>query len=163
MDKEQVIAELNHILSLEYTAVLQYTHESLVVDGLERTYYVEMFRREAAEALAHAHLIGEKIVALGGMPTTEVGEIAPATDLHEMLRINLRLESAAVEAYSRALAVAQDDVALRTLLEGQIMAEQASVDELQRILKGVEEGGAEPRASEVPEPARARRVRGRRA
>jgi len=79
-----------------------------------------------------------------------------------MLRINLRLESAAVEAYRRALAVAQDDVALRTVLESQVAAEQASVDELLRILKGVEEGGSEPRASEVPEPARARRARSRR-
>lgn len=159
MDKEQVIAELNTILSLEYTAVLQYTHEGFLLDGLERPQYLQMFRAEAAESLAHAQTVGEKIVALGGVPTTEVGEITVATDLRDMLINNLRLERGAVAAYSRALALAQDDVPLRTMLENQVAAEQASVEELERILKGVRIERVEARGSEVPIPARARRAR----
>lgn len=161
MNKEQVIAELNHILSLEYTSVLQYTHESFMLDGLERPQYLQMFRGEAAESLAHAQMIGEKIVALGGVPTTEVGELTVATDLRDMLQNNLRLERSAVEAYSRALTVARDDVALRTMLEAQVATEQASVEELERILKGVQIDRVEARGSEVPVPARARRARPR--
>ncbi len=159
MDKEQVIAELNAILSLEYTAVLQYTHESFLLDGLERPQYLQMFRAEAAESLTHAQMIGAKIVALGGVPTTEVGEVAVATDLRDMLVNNLRLERSAVEAYNRALALAQDDAPLRTMLENQDAAEQASVEELERILKGVRIERIEARGSEVPIPARARRAR----
>lgn len=161
MNREQVIAELNAILSLEYTAVLQYTHASFLVDGLERPQYVQMFRAEAAESLAHAQAIGDKIVALGGVPTSEVGEIAVATDLREMLEHHLRLERAAVAAYTRALGAAQDDVALRTMLEGQIMAEQASVEELERILKGARLDRVDARSSEVPVPARRTRARQR--
>jgi bacterioferritin len=161
MDKEQVIAELNALLTLEYTAVLQYTHESFMLDGLERPQYLQMFRAEAAESLAHAQLIGEKIVALGGVPTTEVGEISVATDLRDMLDINLRLERGAVAAYSRALAAAQDDVPLRTMLENQIAAEQASVEELERILKGVRIDRIDVRSSEVPGAARRGRARTR--
>ena len=161
MNKEQVIAELNAILTLEYTAVLQYTHESFLLDGLERPHYLQMFRGEAAESLTHAQMVGEKIVALGGVPTTEVGEITVATELREMLQNNLRLERSAVEAYTRALAAAEDDVALRTMLEGQVAAEQASVEELERILKGVQVDRVEARGSEVPVPARTRRARPR--
>ena len=162
MNKEQVIAELNQILMLEYTAVLQYTHESFLLDGLERPQYLQMFRAEAAESLTHAQMVGEKIVALGGVPTTEVGEIVVATDLREMLQNNLKLERSAVEAYTRALAAAEDDVPLRTMLESQIATEQASVEELERILKGVLVDRVEARGSEVPVPARTRRARTRR-
>ena len=136
MNKEQMIAELNQILTLEYTAILQYTHETFLLSGTERPQYLQMFRGEATESLTHAQLIGEKIVALGGVPTTEIGEIAVASDLRTMLENNLKLEPAAVAAYTRAPAAAQDDVPLRTMLEGQIAAEQASVEELERILAG---------------------------
>jgi bacterioferritin len=159
MNKEQVIAELNAILSLEYTAILQYTHETFLLDGLERPQYLQMFRQEAAESLAHAQLVGEKIVALGGVPTAEVGEIAVATDLRDMLENNLRLERSAVAAYTRALSLADDDVGLRMMLESQIAAEQASVEELQRILKGVRVDRVDARSSEVPVPARRTRAR----
>jgi bacterioferritin len=158
MNREHVVAELNNILSLEYTAVVQYTHESFLLDGIERPSYLQMFKAEAAESLAHAQMIGEKIVALGGVPTTELGEIAVAADLRDMLVNNLRLERAAVEAYSRALLLCEDDVPLRTMLENQIATEQASVEELERILKGVQVDRVEARSSEVPAPARSRRA-----
>lgn len=134
MDRDQVIADLNEILSLEYTAVLQYTYESFVVTGLERPRFLQMFRAEAAESLAHAQLVGDKVVALGGAPTTGLGEISTASDLRAMLEHNLTLERSAVELYTRALEHAQDDVALRTMLENQVQVEKLSVEELERIL-----------------------------
>ncbi len=134
MNRKQVIADLNEILSLEYTAVLQYTYESFVLTGLERPRFLPMFRAEATESLAHAQMVGEKIVALGGVPTNEVGPIETATDLRVMLENNLRLERSAVDAYSRALDHAQDDVALRVMLENQVQVEKNSVEELERIL-----------------------------
>lgn len=136
MNKEQMIAELNAILSLEYTAVLQYTHQAFLLTGLQRPHYLPMFRAEAAESLTHAQLVGDKIVSLGGVPTTEVGEVQSATSLEEMLRNNLALERSAVAAYARALALADDDVSLRVMLENQVAVERASVEELERILGG---------------------------
>jgi bacterioferritin len=134
MDREQVIGDLNEILSLEYTAVLQYTYEAMVVRGLERPRFVAAFQAEAAESLAHAGLIGSKVVALGGTPTTSVGPLNGTSNLEEMLRHNLAMERRAVELYTRALDHAVDDVALRTLLENQVQIEKASVEELERIL-----------------------------
>jgi bacterioferritin len=134
MDREQIIADLNEILALEYTAVIQYTYQTFVVRGLDRPRFVTMFQSEATESLAHAHLVGSKIVALGGKPTTEVGAINPATDLRTMLENDLAMERRAVELYTRALAHAGDDVSLRTLLEGQVAAEKSSVEEFELIL-----------------------------
>ena len=135
MNKEQVIADLNEILTLEYTAVLQYTYEEFVLKGLERQQFAPMFRSEATESLGHAQLVGAKIVALGGTPTTEVGSIDTSTELRAILENNLKLESKAVELYTRALGhVGEDDVALRVMLENQIEVEKHSVEELNRLL-----------------------------
>ncbi len=134
LDKEQVIADLNEILTLEYTAVLQYTYESMVVKGLDSPRFIAMFQGEAAESLLHAQLVGTKIVALGGIPTTEAGAINPATGLRALLDFNLGMERKAVELYTRALDHAGEDIPLRNLLETQIATEKASVEALERLL-----------------------------
>lgn len=135
MNKEVVIADLNEILTLEYTAVLQYTYEEFVLKGLERQQFAPMFRGEATESLGHAQMVGAKIVALGGIPTTEVLPIDTSTELRAILENNLKLESKAVELYTKALHNAgDDDVALRVMLENQIEVETASVEELRLLL-----------------------------
>ena len=135
MDRERIIADLNDILSLEYTAVLQYTYEEFVLKGIERQQFAPMFRAEATESLGHAQMVGAKIVSLGGTPTTEVGPIDTSTELGAILENNLRLESKAVELYTRALNhVGEDDIALRVMLENQIEVEKGSVEELQKLL-----------------------------
>jgi bacterioferritin len=134
MNKEQVIAELNAILSLEYTAVLQYTYQSIVVRGLDMSRFLPMFQAEAAESLTHARLVGEKIVALGGIPTAEVHPIDTTTDTRRMLENDLRMEAEAAKLYAQALSHAEDDVALRVMLENQVEAETASVEALKRLL-----------------------------
>jgi bacterioferritin len=135
MDREQVIADLNEILTLEYTAVLQYTYEEFVLKGLERQQFAPLFRSEATESLGHAQTVGAKIVALGGTPTTEVGHIDTSTELEAILENNLKLESRAVELYTQALHhVGDDDIALRVMLENQIEVEKSSVEELQKLL-----------------------------
>jgi bacterioferritin len=134
MNKEQVIAELNEALTLEYTAVLQYTYQTIVVNGLERQQLMSLFQGEATESMTHAKLVGDKIVALGGIPTSEVGAINTTTDTRRMLENDLAMETRAVELYTQILSHAEDDIALRVMLENQIETETASVEELKRLL-----------------------------
>lgn len=135
MDREQIIADLNEILSLEYTAVLQYTYEEFVLKGIERQQFAPMFRAEATESLGHAQMVGAKVVALGGMPTTAIGEIDTSTDLRAILAHNLELETKAADLYTRALEhVGDDDIALRVMLENQVEIERSSVEELKKLL-----------------------------
>jgi len=134
MNKEQVIAELNAILSLEYTAVLQYTYQSIVVHGMDRSRFLPMFQSEATESLTHAKLVGDKIIALGGIPTAEVHPTDTTTDTRKMLENDLHMETQAAALYAQALSHAEDDVALRVMLENQVEAETASVEELKRLL-----------------------------
>lgn len=136
MDKSKLIDKLNDILRWEWTGVAQYAQASFVVSGLWREVYSDVFKKSAKESFDHARLIGEKIAALGGVPTVERNNVQQSADVVELLRIGLEFEKAAVKLYTEALDLCGDDVGLRVLLEDQVLAEQEGVDHLTRILQG---------------------------
>jgi len=134
MDRKAVIKALNDVLKLEYAAVVQYAQFSYCVKGFRRLAVTDWFFEQGTTSLTHARLMGDKIVALGGIPTTQVGPVKEAQDLTGMVKLSLELERRSVESYQAALALAADDTALRVLLESRIEAEQADVEELEKML-----------------------------
>ena len=135
MDTQKVIDALNHAVALEHTAVMQYKQHGLLISGLWRKEYAGFFSDQSEGALGHAHKFGQKIVALGGVPTVEMGApIRQSTDLEEMLRQDLELEKAALQAYIDAHTIAEDNLPLSLMLENQIEAEQQDVEEIERYL-----------------------------
>jgi bacterioferritin len=75
MARAQLIENLNRALSLELAAVVQYMQHSFLVTGVEREIYREFFRDQSEEAQKYAQTFGDKIVALGGVPTVEPSTI----------------------------------------------------------------------------------------
>jgi bacterioferritin len=75
---------------------------SFLVTGVEREVYRSFFRDQSEESHDHAKTLGDKVVALGGVPTVEPGMIRQSTDLAEMLKQDLALEREAMEAYMAA-------------------------------------------------------------
>ena len=136
MDRTAMIAKLNEILKWEYAGLVQYTQFSFIVQGDQRQTFYEFFRENGEEALDHAHLVGDKIVALGGVPTVERAEVRQSTDVHEMLEYSLIVEAKQVELYSEAIELCHErDVALRVVLEDLCKQEQDGVDHLEKVLK----------------------------
>ena len=136
MDRAAMVAKLNEILKWEYAGLVQYTQYSFLVRGIWREVYHEMFRGSGKEALKHAHLVGDKIVALGGVTSVERGEVKVTTDLDEMLRNSLEMERRHVQLYTEAVALCEDrDVGLRNLLEDICQEEQDGADHLSKILE----------------------------
>ena len=136
MDKAAMIEKLNEILRWEYSGLIQYTQFSFIVQDTWREVFAEFFRENGEEALQHAHKVGDKIVALGGVPTVERAEVKQSTDLTEMLEYSLEVESKQVQLYTEAIALCGErDVALRVLLEDLCMQEQEGVDHLEKVLK----------------------------
>jgi bacterioferritin len=115
--------------------VAQYAQAGFVVAGLWREVYSDMFFDSAKESFGHAKKVGEKIVALGGVPTVERNPVKQATELAEMLNYALEFESKAVKCYNEALALANGDRALEVFLEDILVEEQEGVDTLTRILR----------------------------
>ena len=135
MEKSKLIDKLNDCLRHEWTGVAQYSQAGFVVAGLWREVYSDMFFDSAKESFGHARLVGEKIVALGGVPAVERNPIKQSNDLNEMLNFSLEFESKAVKCYNEALALAGGDRALEIFLENILEEEQDGVDKLTRILR----------------------------
>ncbi len=136
MDQAKMVEKLNEILKWEYAGLIQYTQYSFLVQDLWREVYYEFFRDNGKEALKHAHLVGDKIVALGGVTSVERGEVKVTTELTEMLENSLAMELKHVELYTEAVALCDDkDIGLRNLLEDICQDEQDGADHLSKILK----------------------------
>jgi bacterioferritin len=135
MDKAKIIEKLNDCLRHEWTGVAQYSQAGFLAAGLWREVYSDLFFDSAKESFGHARLVGEKIVALGGVPTVERNPIKQSGDVMEMLNAALEFETKAVRMYTEALALAEDDRPLVVWLENLLDEEQEGADKLLRILR----------------------------
>lgn len=129
----ELISRLNHALSLEYAATIQYLQQQCLVTGKERQQFAPFFAASSSEAHLHAQNLGNKIVALGGSPTAEPAKVREGKNLGEMLRYDLEMEREALEAYVKAWESARGNPPLVFWLEEIISAEQLHVDELEKL------------------------------
>ncbi|HEX4946257.1 MAG TPA: ferritin-like domain-containing protein [Blastocatellia bacterium] len=133
MANESLIAALNEVLAMEYGAIIQYAQHHFMVKGHERILFGNFFDANSKEAHVHALNLGNKIVALGGVPTLHLAPVQAATRLHEMLLLDLAMERQALAAYIKAWELAEHQQALRFWLEDIIRLEQLHVEELERL------------------------------
>ncbi|MDQ3131520.1 MAG: ferritin [Acidobacteriota bacterium] len=134
MARTELIENLNSALSLELAGIIQYSQHSYLVTGIEREIFKNFFREQAGEAKDHAEILGDKIVALGGVPTVEPALIRQSDDLKEMLKQDLELERDAIAVYMAAWSsCGEDDLPTKFWLEGQIAEEQFHVEELEKL------------------------------
>ena len=135
MDKAKVIEKLNDILRHEWTGVAQYAQAGFVVAGLWREVYSKMFFDSATESFGHAKQIGDKIVALNGVPSIERNQVKQSDNLSELLNHALEFESKAVKLYQEALALAEDNRPLVVMLEDILLQEQDGVEHIEKLLR----------------------------
>lgn len=134
MGRKELVANLNKALSLELAGVIQYSQHSYLVTGTDREVYRGFFRGLADEAQKHANVLGDKIVALGGVPSVEPAMIRQSVELKTMLSQGLELEREAIAAYMDAWSACDDsDLAQKFWLEGQIADEQMHIEEFEKL------------------------------
>ncbi len=137
MSNQRIIDHLNEILKHEWTGVAQYSQASFIVEGIWREVYADKFEDDAKESFGHAKLVGNKIVALGGVPSVTRNEVKQSRDLHEVLQFSLAFESKAVEMYTEAIRIAEEmgQRSLIIFLEDILKEEQEGVDEYTKLLR----------------------------
>ncbi|MGI9054750.1 MAG: ferritin-like domain-containing protein [Pyrinomonadaceae bacterium] len=134
MAREELLENLNNALSLELAGVIQYSQHSYLITGTDREVFKEFFRDNAEEAQDHAETLGDKIVALGGIPTVEPAMIRQSVDLKEMLKQDLELEREAMSAYMAAWSsCSEEDLPQKFWLEERIADEQLHIEELEKL------------------------------
>lgn len=134
MARAELIENLNKALSLELSGIIQYSQHSYLVTGTDREVFKKFFRDQAEEAQEHANTVGDKVVALGGIPTVEPAMIRQSTDLKEMLKQDLELEREALAGYMAAWkSCGEEDLPTQFWLEERIGEEQLHVEELEKL------------------------------
>lgn len=136
MVDQEILDGLNEIMSTEYTSMIQLMQHSFLMQGADRYTFADLLRDHAKDTLSHARELGDKIVALGGVPSTQIGEIRLSMDTGEMLQQDLDQHRAAVVKIDELVekADARKLVALRVLLENMSLEETTFLEELERAL-----------------------------
>ena len=137
--RDDIVKLLNDSLATELVCILRYKRHHFTAKGLASAAIAAEFLVHAQEETAHADMIAERIVQLGGEP-----DFSPATllershadydeskDLKSMIRANLVAERIAIEAYSQMVKLVGDkDSTTRRIVEHILSQEQEHAEEL---------------------------------
>jgi bacterioferritin len=137
MDKEKLIAALNQDLSAELGAIIQYLTYAAKATGPYRPQLAQFFLTEVADEQLHAQYLANKIVALGGEPTTQAKAVPAANTNRAMLEAVLAAEQQAVSDYTARARQAEvyGDKGLVVQLEDMVRDESGHSEETERMLR----------------------------
>lgn len=137
MDKQQLIDKLNEDLAGEFSAIVQYITYAAKATGPYRPQLAQFFLTEVADEQLHAQFLANKIVALGGEPTTTARPVPPASNNREMLEAVLAAELQASKDYTQRAedAEAYGDKGLVVALEDMVRDESGHSEETERMLR----------------------------
>jgi bacterioferritin len=136
--REELIKGLNEDLAHEYNAIISYMLYSRLVTGPLRLELSGFLEGEILDELEHAKFLSNKIVALGGRPTTEPAPVTLPDTNKAMLELSLQAEKDTIKRYAlRAQqAEAAGELGLKIELENLLAEETQHKEDLERILSG---------------------------
>jgi bacterioferritin len=135
--QEELIKGLNEDLSNELSAIIQYITYAAKTTGPFRPQLSAFFLEEVTDEQAHASYLANKIVALGGEPTTTPAPVPPAGSNKEMLERILEAERQAIKDYSKRAEQAAElgRKGLSVQLEDMVNDETGHAEETERMLR----------------------------
>lgn len=135
--KKKLIEGLNEDLANEYSAIIMYRCYASMVKGPYRQELRTFFSGEVPDELTHAELLADKIVALGGTPTTEPKPVKLSDDARVMLENALIAEKETIMRYVKRRRQAEEveDYGLAVELDNLIADESKHRDELELMLE----------------------------
>jgi len=99
----KVLGHLGRALSLELSAVQQYSTQARLVAAWGLNDASASFDKEAEEELQHANRIIDRMLAVGVAPNaSQLRPVKVAANLFELLRLNQQLESDIIQLYRSA-------------------------------------------------------------
>jgi bacterioferritin len=137
VDKKTLIENLNKDLANELSAIIQYITYAAKSTGPYRPQLAAFFLEEVADEQLHAQFLANKIVALGGEPTTEPAPVPEAGTNQEMLEAVLAAEIQAGKDYTLRAEQAEEfgDKGLVVQLEDMVRDEMGHSEETERMLR----------------------------
>lgn len=137
--RDAIVKLLNDALATELVCVLRYKRHHFTADGISASHIKGEFLVHANQEAAHADLLAERIVQLGGAPNFAPDSLVARShaqyddskDIQSMVRSNLVAERIAVEAYHQMIRLIGDkDTTTKRILESILAEEEEHADEL---------------------------------
>jgi bacterioferritin len=137
MDRQELIKRLNEDLASEYAAIIQYITYAARATGPYRPQLAQFYLTEVADEQMHAQFLANKIVALGGEPTTTPQPVPEARTNRDMIEAVLGAERTATAGYTERAKQAEafGDKGLAVQLEDMVRDESNHAEESERILR----------------------------
>ena len=133
----EVINCLQKLYQMEMAGLQRYMHYSFMIMGHNRIPIQSWLRAQAAEGMAHATIIGEKITSYGGHPEMQHAPVEESNmhSVDHLLNESLRQEEEAVRLYKELVKLAGDDIALEELAREFVRTETEHIDEVKKMLR----------------------------
>lgn len=144
-NRQKVVDLLNEARASELTAILQYMSQHYELEDQDFGKLALVMKTIAIEEMRHAEAFAERILFLGGTPTSAAdGQVAKGEEIEAMLATDLGLENGAVEMYNhhaQACAELGDHVS-KDLFETILAQEEAHLDQFDNVRQHIEKLGA---------------------
>lgn len=144
-DKAIVIKLLNNALATEYVCVLRYYRHYFMASGMLADSIKAEFLEHAQQEQAHAGMLAERIVQLGGEPDLDPdtltarshAEYKEGKDLRDMVKEDLIAERIAIDSYREMINyIGDSDTTTKRILEHILAQEEEHADEFSDLLDG---------------------------
>ncbi len=105
-EAKALIDKLNRALEMEYSSVIFYKHHAEFIQGLGSQPLYDRFQEIAGDEMEHADKILKRVVALGGIPSTQLSreiKIIHRVRVEDMLKDGLEEEEQVLDFYVEML------------------------------------------------------------
>jgi bacterioferritin len=140
----KLIEALNEILTGELTAINQYFVHAKMCDNWGYERLAHKVREESISEMKHADELIERILFLEGIPNLQrLDKVRVGETVVEQLKLDLKLEEAAVPRFNKAIGLAVEvaDNTTRELLARMLKSEEEHVDWLESQLELISQVG----------------------
>ncbi|SDV49147.1 ferritin-like domain-containing protein [Chitinasiproducens palmae] len=143
-NRDVVIKLLNESLATEIVCTLRYKRHYFMAKGIHAEPVAAEFLEHAGEEQAHADLLAERIVQLGGEPnfspegmlTRSHSQYVEGKSLNDMIKENLVAERIAIDSYREIIHYLKDkDPTTRRIFEEILAQEEEHADDMADMLE----------------------------
>lgn len=141
----EVIAQLNHALKEELTAINQYFLHAEMCENWGYHRLGDYIKKQSIDEMKHAEELIERLLFLDAIPKMEYMDLSVGANVKAQLEADLKLEENAVKLYNDAVRISRDagDDTSRELFSRLLKDEEDHVDWLEAQLHQIKEMGYE--------------------
>ncbi|MEM3731172.1 MAG: ferritin-like domain-containing protein [Candidatus Bathyarchaeia archaeon] len=139
MASKKMLEMLNDAVARELQVAIQYMWQHVQWSGVSGFAVQEELKKIAITEMKHAEAIAERLVYLGGTPTTKPTEIVVGKTLKEMIQRDVKDEENAIKLYKQIIAQAREekDETTEILFMNILKDEEEHHDTFTTLLEGI--------------------------